>query len=128
MNLSKRISVLYAEDDEDASYLVSTLLGFSGIEVTSVRTAAAAFQAAQKRYFDLYLLNSRYSDGNGFDLCWRLRELSPLIPIVLFSGAADKNDRERGLAAGADKYLIKPHNDEIAPAIFELVATRTVAS
>jgi CheY-like chemotaxis protein len=121
MNITKKISVMYAEDNEDSGLMLSTLLGFSDIDVLLVRSIEDAFQSAQNRYFDLYLLDSRFSDGNGFELCRQLRKFNPQTPIVFYSGDAYKSDMEKGLAAGANAYLTKPDVETVVPTIFQLI-------
>jgi DNA-binding response OmpR family regulator len=122
MKLTKRLSILYAEDNEDACFMLTTLLGFSDIDVSLARSIREAFYAAQNRHFDLYLLNSRFSDGSGFDLCRRLREFKPQTPIVFYSGDAHETDKQKGLAAGANAYLFKPDVDTVAPTILQLTS------
>lgn len=121
MRRIKRLSVLYAEDNEDAGFMLTTLLGLSDIDVLLVRSVREAFQIAQNRHFDLFLLDSRFPDGNGLDLCQQLRAVNPQTPIVFYSGAAFETDRQKGLAAGADAYLVKPEVGTVAATIFQLV-------
>lgn len=121
MNFIKRLNVLYVEDNEDSGLMLYTLLGFSEIDVTLVRSVKEAFQSAQNKYFDLYLLDNRFPVGNGFDLCQKLRELKPQTPIVFYSGDAYESDIQKGFGAGANAYLTKPHVETVAPTIFQLV-------
>lgn len=121
MKLTKRLSVLYAEDNEDSSEMLSILLGFSDIDVSMVRSSKEAFQTAQNKHFDLYLLDSRFTDGSGWDLCQQLRKVNLQTPIVFYSGDAYESDKQKGLAAGANAYLTKPNVNTVAPAIFQLV-------
>ena len=109
--------VLYAEDDEDSCLMVSTMCGFAGIEIISTATVAGAWQLAQTEYFDLYLLDSRFPDGDGLELCRRLREYAPHTPILFYSGNAFEDDRKNGLAAGASDYLTKPYMADLAVTI-----------
>jgi DNA-binding response OmpR family regulator len=109
--------VLYAEDDEDSCLMVSTMCGFAGIEIVSTATVAGAWQLAQTEYFDLYLLDSRFPDGDGLELCRRLREYAPHTPILIYSGNAFEDDRKDGLAAGASGYLTKPYMADLAVTI-----------
>jgi DNA-binding response OmpR family regulator len=62
----------------------------------------------QAERFDLYLLDSRLPDLDGFELCRRMRALDAHTPILFFSGAAFEADKKRGIEAGADAYVIKP--------------------
>ena len=121
MNLTKRLSVLYVEDNEDSGYMLSILLGFSAIDVSLVRSVKEAFASAQDKDFDLYLLDSRFPEGCGLELCQRLRELKPQTPIVFYSGDAYESDKQKGLTAGANAYLVKPNVDTVAATIFQLM-------
>jgi CheY-like chemotaxis protein len=125
LKINTRISILYADENEDGCAMLKTLLGFSGIEVVCAKTVNEAFQLSQNNHFDLYLLDSLYTDGSGLELCRKLQRLSPSTPIVFYSGAARENERQQGLTAGAAAYLIKPNVETIAPTILQLVARVT---
>jgi len=121
MRSNKEVSVLYAEDNEDCGFMLSTLLGLSGISVSLARTIKEAVQSARLNDFDLFLLDSGFSDGSGFDLCHQLGKISSKTPVVFYSGYASKADRQKGLDAGARAYLVKPEVDSVAPMIFQCV-------
>ncbi len=116
-----RPRVLYADDNEDACFMLSTLLGFSDIETTSTNTVDQALKLAQAERFDLYLLDTRFPEGSGLDLCRKLREFNSQTPIVFYSGDAREIDKANGLAAGADAYLVKPNTDTVTATIFQLL-------
>ncbi|HSK72192.1 MAG TPA: response regulator [Pyrinomonadaceae bacterium] len=116
-----RLSILYAEDDKDARDMLSVLLGFSDIDVSFARSVKEAFQLAQNEPFDLYLLDNSFPEGNGLELCRQLREFNPQTPIIFYSGNAYETDKQKGLAAGANAYLVKPDSNTIAETIFRLV-------
>lgn len=117
--ISEHLRVLYAENDKDACFLLKTMLKFSDIEVTSAGTVEEACRLGRTEDFDLYLLDSRFSDGTGLDLCRCLRKQSPKMPILFYSGDAFKIDAENGLAAGADAYLFKPYFSEFVEKILQ---------
>ncbi|MCA1638403.1 MAG: response regulator [Acidobacteria bacterium] len=114
--MKNQLRILCA-DDEDTCELLTTTLGFSNIEVKSAHTVADAWRLAQTEPFDLYLLETRLPDGDGFDLCRRLRQFAPRAPIVFYSTAAYPIDRQKGLAAGANDYLTKPYLGDLAVTI-----------
>jgi two-component system, OmpR family, catabolic regulation response regulator CreB len=122
MKSTKEVSVLYAEDNEDSGFMLSTLLGYSGITVSLARTIKEAVQTARCSNFDLYLLDSGFPDGSGFELCRELVEISSKTPIVFYSGYGSKADRQKGLDAGARAYIVKPEVDSVAATIFQCVA------
>lgn len=117
MKISNRHRVLYAEDDKDNRALVRTMCELSGIEVVTTETIAEAWQLAQAEHFDLYLLESWFSDGDGLELCRRLREHAPRTPILIYSAYAYETDKKNGLAAGADDYLTKPYLADLTATI-----------
>lgn len=122
MKQIKRIRILYVEDNEDAGLMLSTLLGFADIEVSLARSVKKAFEDAQTECFDAYLLESRFSDGSGLELCRRLHEFNPQTPIVFYSADAYKTDKLEGLAAGAKAYLVKPEINTVIPTILRLTS------
>ena len=111
--------VLYAEYNEDACFMLSTILGFSGIELQPVHTLAEALRLAQTEDFDLYLLDTRFPEGSGFDLCRQLRQSNPQTPIIFYSGDAYEADKAKGLAAGAIAYFTKPNFADLAATILQ---------
>lgn len=114
---NRRHRVLYAEDDEDGRDLVRIMCEMSGIEVITAKTISEAWQTAQTGHFDLYLLDSRFPDGDGLELCRRLRVFAPHTPILIYSGNAYQADRQKGLEAGANDYLTKPYMADLAVTI-----------
>ncbi len=116
-----RPRVLYTDDNEDSCLMLSTMLGFSSIETTSANTIDEALRLAHAEQFDLYLLDSRFPEGSGLELCRKLREFNSSIPIVFYSGDAGETDKEKGFTAGADAYLVKPDSDTVTPTIFRLL-------
>lgn len=120
-----RPRVLYADDNEDSCLMLSTMLGFSDIHTTAANTIEEALRLAQAEQFDLYLLDTRFPEGSGLDLCRKLREYNSSIPIVFYSGDARETDKAKGFTAGADAYLVKPDSDTVMPTIFRLLKQST---
>lgn len=122
MKSPNRLRVLYAEDNEDACFMLSILLEFSNVDVLCAHTIEQAFEAARNKSFDVYLLGSKFPDGSNLELCRQLRQFNPQTPVVFYSNDAQKTDRQEGLAAGAQAYLIKPEIDTVLPTILRLAA------
>lgn len=102
--------------------MLITLLRLALIEAKAVGTAAQALSSIQAERFDLYLLDSRLPDLDGFELCRRMRDFDPHTPILFFSGAAYEADKKRGIEAGANAYVIKPDVDGLVGSIRQLVS------
>jgi DNA-binding response OmpR family regulator len=114
--------VLCVEDDEDSRELLIALLRHELIEAKAVGTAVQAISSIQTEHFDLYLLDSRLPDVDGFDLCRRIRDFDQDTPILFFSGAAYEADKKRGFDAGANAYVIKPDFDGLLGTIKQFVS------
>jgi DNA-binding response OmpR family regulator len=105
-NTKRRI--LCVDDDPDTCWMLSLMLGNAGYEVKSASGITEGLKLAKSERFDLYLLDRTFADGTGVELCRRIREFDPQTPVVFFSGLAYESDRQLGLEAGAQEYLIKP--------------------
>ena len=114
--------VLYIEDHDDTRELVTLVLSERNYRVTTGATIVDALKLSREHHFDLYMLDSWLPDGSGIDLCKRLREFDPGIPIMFFSGAAYEADKESAINSGAQGYMIKPANlDELCSEVSKLI-------
>ena len=120
--METRHHVLYVEDHEDTRELVTLVLSERNYRVTTGSTLADALKLAREHHFDLYILDSWLPDGSGIDLCKRLREFDPGVPIMFFSGAAYEADKETAINSGAQGYMVKPTNlDELCSEVGKLI-------
>ncbi len=101
--------VLLVEDDTRLAEMLTQYLGEHGFAVTPVERVAAAWAELEARPPDAVLLDVMLPDGDGFELCRRIRAGSDL-PIVMITARGDETDRIVGLELGADDYLPKPFN------------------
>lgn len=100
--------ILFVEEHADTRELVRLVLGSLNCRVTTSTSCTEGFELAQHDKFDLYLLNSWLPDGSGVELCKKLNQLNPGIPIVFLSAAAFENDKQVTINSGAKRYLVKP--------------------
>ena len=92
------------------------------IDVSSAYNIKSAFQSAESKHFDLFLLANRFEVGNGFDLCRDLHKFSPKTPIVFYTGDAREADKQQALDAGANAFVAKPDSDAIESLIVSYVS------
>lgn len=109
--------VLCVDDDEDSRVMLVTLLRLAFIEAKAVGTAAQALSLIQAEHFDLYMIDACLPEVDGFELCRRMRAFDPRTPILFFSGAAYETDKQKGIEAGADAYVIKPYIHDLVGSI-----------
>ena len=108
MQPGTRPHVLCVDDDEDSRVMLVTLLNLAFIEAKAVGTAAQALSLIEAEPFDMYMLDAWLPEIDGFELCRQMRALDAHIPILFFSGAAFEADKRKGIAAGANNYVVKP--------------------
>jgi CheY-like chemotaxis protein len=100
--------VLFVEDHDDTRSLMRAMLGALGYDLTTAQSCEEGLRLAKTRSFDLYLLDYKYADGTGEELCRLIRESDPSTPILFFSGVDPRLQRE-ALSCGAQGFVLKPH-------------------
>jgi DNA-binding response OmpR family regulator len=80
-----------------------------GLSVETRADATTGIVAASSGNFDAVILDVMLPDGDGFEVCRKLRGTSA-IPILMLTARGDDEDRIVGLELGADDYLPKPFN------------------
>ena len=110
----ERRQILIVDDYPGARYLRSRILSDGGYEVLEAGTGAEALNVARASKPSLILLDVNLPDMSGFDVCERLKQdpETAAIPVIQITGAwLSEQDRQRGLASGAEAYLVEPVDD-----------------
>jgi PAS domain S-box-containing protein len=104
-----RARVLVADDNADMRQYLCRLLA-EAYEVEQIADGKAALAAARERPPDLVLADVMMPELDGFSLLGELRAdpRTRTVPVVLLSARAGEESHVKGLAAGADDYLVKP--------------------
>lgn len=100
--------ILLVEDDAQVGDLVRRYLEKEGLGVRWVRSGREALEEAWRERPDLVVLDRGLPDLEGLEVLKGLRDLDPLLPVLLLTGRADEASRVEGLLEGADDYLGKP--------------------
>lgn len=102
--------ILIVDDEPSIVASLEFLMKREGFEVESAADAATALAAAARRAPALVLLDVVLPDRSGLEVLAALRGDPRLgeLKVILLTALGGDGDRQRGLAAGADRYLTKP--------------------
>jgi DNA-binding response OmpR family regulator len=101
-------TILLVEDDERISEPLLRVLTTEGFDVVHSSTGGEGLVAVADRRPDLMLLDLTLPDIDGLDVCRKVREDRPEMPIIMLTARAEEMDVIVGLGAGADDYVPKP--------------------
>ena len=99
--------ILLVEDNDTIVMGLKYLLEKENFEVKTAKNLEETYKIAEKEKFNLYLLDINLPDGNGFDICSKLKEKED-VPIIFLTARDDEKDIVKGLDMGADDYITKP--------------------
>ncbi|MDO4545488.1 MAG: response regulator transcription factor [Bacillota bacterium] len=113
-------NILIVEDEFSINELICRSLQAAGHHCVQVFTAMEAIKAADKEEPDLVLLDVNLPDLDGFAL---YKHLEPL-PVIYVTARDEIGDKLRGLASGAEDYVVKPFDIQELIARVNLVLRR----
>jgi DNA-binding response OmpR family regulator len=125
--VSRRHTILLAEDDPSYRELIQDTLLSAGFEVLSSPNGTRALLHGLSHAIHLAILDVVMPRGTGFSVCRKLRAnpSTASVPIIVMSGLTTKDDQRRALEAGANLFLRKPFStDELVSTINTLLVKK----
>ncbi len=102
--------ILIVEDEEPLTLLLRYNLEAEGYAVETVARGDDAELVLRESVPDLVLLDWMLPGLSGIELCRRLRQRpdTQRLPVIMLTARGEESERVRGLATGADDYIVKP--------------------
>src|SRR5205809_7604801 len=102
--------ILVVEDEEALTTLLRYNLDAEGYDVETVGRGDDADTRLKERVPDLIVLDWMLPGLSGIELCRRLRARPDTrkLPVIMLTARGEESERVRGLATGADDYIVKP--------------------
>ncbi len=100
--------ILFVDDDRAMSDYVAEALRGVGYEVSTADSAARALEAVERDVFDLVVTDVRMRRDDGIELCRRLTERAPDLPVLVVTAFGSLEAAIAALRAGAEDFLPKP--------------------
>ena len=101
--------VLVVDDSITSRMLVKDILETAGYHVTTAFDGVDALEQFRKGVFHAVVSDVEMPRMNGFELTMALRKESRFreVPIILVTALSKREDREKGILAGANAYIVK---------------------
>lgn len=100
--------VLVIEDEADIAQLLKLHLRDAHASVACCSRGGEGMRRAIEEQWSLVVLDLSLPDGDGLEICARLRQRDRYTPVLMLTARSSEHDRVLGLDTGADDYLTKP--------------------
>ena len=115
--------ILACDDELKILRALKLVLRPEGFEVLTAASVEEALDVVALSPVEAAIVDLVLPDGDGIDLCRRLREWSAM-PIIVLSAVGQEDEKVRALRAGADDYITKPFAPRELVARLEAVLRR----
>lgn len=108
--MNRQPRILCVDDETLNLSLLEAVLAPRGYEVVTAANGPEALEKLRTEQIDICLLDVMMPGMDGFEVCARIKadESYANIPVVMITGCADKQNRIRGIEAGAEDFIGKP--------------------
>jgi DNA-binding response OmpR family regulator len=101
-------TILVIEDEASILRGLEDNLKYERYDVVSATDGDEGLRLALEKMPDLVLLDIMLPGMSGYDVCRKLKEQKPELPIIMLTARGQEVDKVAGLDLGADDYVTKP--------------------
>jgi len=108
------VNILVVDDSLTTRTLISNILNEKGYSVKSARSGKEAIELISMNAFQLIVTDIEMPEMDGFELSQRVRSMDAYenTPIIIVSSLSDDNIKRKGIAVGANAYIVKNNFDK----------------
>lgn len=105
-------TILVVDDEPNIVRQLSFVLDRVGLRVIVASDGEDALRLVREARPKVVLLDVMMPRMNGYEVCGAIKSDPELRDtyVALLTAKSQESDREKGLAAGADEYIVKPFN------------------
>jgi DNA-binding response OmpR family regulator len=118
-------TILIIEDDISILRGLKDNLEYEGYAVINETNGEKGLQLALEKKTDLILLDIMLPGLNGYEICRKLKNEKPELPVIMITARGSEMDKVSGLDIGADDYITKPFSIPELMARIRAVLRRT---
>lgn len=108
----KNVVLIIIDDDESASRTLSLILGKKGYETEAANSGREALEKAQRRFFNVALIDIKLPDMSGIEVLKTFRNKYPSMMNIMITGYSTLQNTMDALNLEANAYLTKPIDHE----------------
>jgi DNA-binding response OmpR family regulator len=102
------MNILVVEDEQKVAAFIKNGLEEQGYAVDIAYDGYTGEKLALSRDYQLILLDVIIPVTNGVDLCKKIKDSKPEVPVMMLTALGTTDDKLSGFDSGADDYLVKP--------------------
>ena len=102
------MKLLVVDDDQELAMLLKMQLEDLGNRVDTSSNGIKGFKLAVGNDYDVIVMDLMLPGMNGLQICEALRKKWVNTPVIMISALDSRDEKVKGLASGADEFLVKP--------------------
>ena len=102
------MKILIVEDEPKVASFIKKGLEENNYEAEIAYDGISAEKLVRSNRYDLFLIDIIIPGINGLELCKKLKNINPNIPVLMLTALGTTDDKIIGFEAGANDYLVKP--------------------
>jgi two-component system copper resistance phosphate regulon response regulator CusR len=102
------MKILIVEDEPKVAQFLKNGLEENGYEAELAYDGLSAEKLVKSNSYDMFILDIIIPGINGLELCKRLKNINPSLPVLMLTALGTTDDKITGFDAGANDYLVKP--------------------